>query len=148
MDAVIQNIFSVVIGGAIAIFGNYFIEKYKSEKKTLENKMVKLEELFNLTDLMQREVLTYPSPKNNKFIGGGLSINIEGFNPAKMSMLVRFYFPSILEDYKLLALKYVEIHSKFNDVEIVDKEIDDFHKTINKFYTILENESQKLMEKI
>ena len=141
-----QNILSVVVGGAIAISGNYFIEKYKSQKKILENKMLKLEELFKLTDVMQREILSYSVLVNDEIIKQGLMINQDGFNPAKMSMVVRFYFPNLLEQYQVLSALYIKIHLQFNNVKSVDKDVELFHKEIGNFYNALEKESKKLMD--
>ena len=142
----IKNIVSVVTGGTIAISGNYFIEKFKSKKKILENKMIKLEELFKLTDIMQREILSYALPANSEILKQGVSINLDGFNPAKMSMLVRFYFPDILEQYKILSASYIKIHLQFNNVISIEKEVESFHAEIGRFYDALEQESKKLMD--
>jgi hypothetical protein len=139
-----QSMIASVIGASIAILPNLFIEKYKFFQKNVDKKISKLEELCELTDLLQKEVVEYILIKENKI--NKSIINQSNFNPARMSCIVRFYFPHILNEYQALALEYIKIiNSNLNDIE--KENIDKFNEMIKNFYNLLEKEAKKLIEK-
>lgn len=96
-----MDILSILVGSIIgflsSIAKDYFIEEKKKKEKMLEFKRVKLEEIFLLMD------------KLNKNASKPLEMqNLLDAAEVKLPMILRFYFPSLFNDFQVYLKKFQE----------------------------------------
>ncbi len=96
-----MDILSIVVGSIIgflsSIAKDYFIEEKKKKEKTLEFKRVKIEEIFLLMDKLNKNA-SKPLEMQNLLDGAEV----------KLPMILRFYFPSLFNDFQVYLKKFQE----------------------------------------
>lgn len=116
------------------------LSKIKNQKiKKQEFQREKLEEIFILMDVTFRSTLV------------PIEASTTEYNGAKLSMLIRFYFQNLQEEYK----KYLDLFQKINLIKVenftqkTNKKVDDellkeFHSQYQSFLSCLVDESKKI----
>lgn len=139
-----MEVLSLIIGGAIgfisAIGKDWLLENKKQQIKKQEFQRAKLEEIFVLMDITFRSSIV-PIEMTGS--------NVE-YNGAKLSMLIRFYFSNLEEEYK----KYINLFQKINMLKIenfmnktnnLDEQLlNEFTSQYQTFLSCLVTESKKL----
>jgi hypothetical protein len=134
----------IFIGGFIgfisAIGKDWLIENKKQKNKKQEFKKEKLEEIYILIYKIFKSSID-PTIK---------SLNIE-YDDAKLSMLIKFYFPNLEEQFN----KYIQVVSNINlnKIQNFDKQINKIDEELFKnlyfqyktFISYLKIENQKLI---
>lgn len=137
-----MEVLTLIVGGAIgfisAIGKDWLIENKKQKIKKQEFQREKLEEIFILMDVTFRSTLV------------PIEASTSNYNGAKLSMLIRFYFPNLQEEYK----KYLDLFQKINLIKVenfmqkTNKKVDNelvkkFSSQYQSFLSCLVDESKK-----
>jgi len=135
-----MDLVTLGIGGLIgflsAIGKDFLLESSKNKNKIKEFKKEKLEEIFILMDKLFQESL-----KPLKYKG-----SIDGFG-ARLGMIIRFYFPDLLQDYQKFLKVYQNVAEKTmqldDKINLSKEDISTFFKAYGLFIDKVVLESKK-----
>lgn len=133
-----MEIATLIVGGLIgflsAVGKDFLLEKNKSKAKNKEFKRQKLEEVFILMDQVSQEAIKPLMLKNSTSDSG-----------ARIGMIIRFYFPSLNDDYNKFIQIFQSIIPKTlsDNTKLTVEEIKTYYEAHRIFQARVVEESKK-----
>jgi hypothetical protein len=128
----------LIVGGMIgflsAVGKDFLLERNKSKAKNKEFKRQKLEEVFILMDQVSQEAIKPLMLKNST-----------GDSGARIGMIIRFYFPSLTDDYNKFIQVFQSIIPKTlsDNTKLTAEEMETYYEAHQVFQSRVVEESKK-----
>jgi hypothetical protein len=135
IDSIGMLILGAIIGFLVSIAKDWLMENRKDKEKKKQFKREKLEEIFVLLDKVNQNALN------------PIQLYDESVETAKLTMMIRFYFPDTLHEvYKDFLSNYTEVHHvKLAGQNYMDKYMQNLSKVYSDFCSKLTEESRKYL---
>jgi len=133
---VIAVLIGVIVGGIITFFltllKDFLIEEKKQKENIKQLKREKLEDVFTLLEQVHKNALL------------PMQLYKDDVESAKLTMLIRFYFPNIYSEYQKFVKEYAEITKlKISQKDYLERYKNGFSKTYHDLCNQIVEESKK-----
>ena len=130
-EKIILLIVGAFIGFVLSVAKDFLMENKKQKEKHKQLKREKLEEIFVLVDKLNQNAI-----KSLEYI--------ENIETARLSLLIRFYFPQFNDNYKKFAEEYIKIGQlKLEQKEYLPEYVNKLSVSTQKLLNLMVEESKK-----